>query len=965
MKILLLVSDLYKNIGGGQTVYKKIIEDTPGCEFYYFIENEKLDAQRPANAHPVKKIISKKYCTSRELIPAYLIENLNQVLPYAESVAGMLFDVVDIPDYCSFGYGMREIFEMYGVKVGRFVLAMHGNISDSIRLNWQSQPYLEAREAEFQQFSNVDGLYAISERYIAEWKGRKDRDVEYISPTPIVKESQREKNIAKNDQKRPDLYCIGRMERRKGNDIFIELSRWIDPDLYDKSYHVGDADFDNAGVSSTDRLYSVSVNRGLDLNFVGPVGWDELEKIFASRAMLVLPVRYDTLNLQVLEALFNGCPVAVSNKAGVCDYLDKEFPEIPYVKIDFDNIYASVADIENILRNYDEYCEKLTSIVNGLPLFTESFNMHQIYSKMLSKLAVDPQAMGIKLKRTLYLKAGAISSLKESLPDPVFELLKRTYCFFKTPLREHVKRSFIAPLAFKVHAILDYRSRVQRLRDIFNMRESGRCEISNKLNSLYDLGESSHFLRKDIWQAIGRLERIQENDEFYATYLIRTMRSMGTAAELPEVLRAVERCGMPHTAKALDAMYGDPEKTAERVYQYLKSAEKRNMHKPALECALEVDERSSESPKVSIIVSLYNAADKIPVFMTALLQQTLVKKGEVEFIFEDSNSPADEYAAIQKTCDNQVDYYYERSQGRETIQCAWNRGIAKARAPYLVFLGVDEVLYPDALEKLADFLDKNTETDWVMSDSLVTEVTPEGVLERDVMPYARSRTKDVDKDHVYLETCYLSWVGGMYRKSMHKKCGYYDETFRGAGDTEFKNRILSKINVAFFPETLGLFLNYPEERTTASPMAELEDLRAWYIYRSLGGVRYAFEDRPIEDAIALFYKCLGYRKSYCGHISTDFDYAYALSEYISQKNNDPQWKEWNRDICEIKEILKSFDSFSQNEAAIVTQHKIAKKYARLKMFERKHYKLLNGERDLHYAATNDNRYEQHSWMWRS
>ncbi len=157
-----------------------------------------------------------------------------------------------------------------------------------------------------------------------------------------------------------------------------------------------------------------------------------------------------------------------------------------------------------------------------------------------------------------------------------------------------------------------------------------------------------------------------------------------------------------------------------------------------------------------------------------------------------------------------------------------------------------------------------------------------GVYKNDVMTYRRDGGT---KDHVYLETCYLSWVGGMYRKSIHERFGYYDETFRAAGDTEFKNRILPYINVKFIPKTPGLFLNYPDDRTTASPRAEIEDLRAWYINRTPVCVRYAFENLPRQDAEKLFYAAVGYRKSYCKHISADFDYATYLAEYLSSRHD--------------------------------------------------------------------------------
>jgi hypothetical protein len=272
---------------------------------------------------------------------------------------------------------------------------------------------------------------------------------------------------------------------------------------------------------------------------------------------------------------------------------------------------------------------------------------------------------------------------------------------------------------------------------------------------------------------------------------------------------------------------------------------------------------------------------------------------------------------------------YARSAQRETIQAAWNRGIGLARAPYLVFLGVDETLYPETLGLLASELDRSPEVDWVMGDSLVTRVETNGLLKEDVMKYDRT---GAGKDHAYLETCYLSWVGGMYRKSIHERFGYYDESFGAAGDTEFKNRILPHIRVKFIPRTLGLFLNYPEGNTTASPRAEIEDLRAWYIHRTVAGVRYAFADRPVSEAEKLLALSLGYRKSYCGHLSSDIDYAKALAEYLCRRGSslattliaDLSWmqdslcsletagKKW-RAMLPVLKIIKTQTGFHKKE----------------------------------------------------
>ena len=139
------------------------------------------------------------------------------------------------------------------------------------------------------------------------------------------------------------------------------------------------------------------------------------------------------------------------------------------------------------------------------------------------------------------------------------------------------------------------------------------------------------------------------------------------------------------------------------------------------------------------------------------------------------------------------------------------------------------------------------------------------------------------QNHVYLETCYLSWVGAMYRRSIHDRFGYYDGSFRAAGDTEFKCRVLPFIKSERIPRLLGVFLNYPEGRTTGSAVAELEDIRAWYLQRTLGGVRYALKHCDPCEVEKLLLLCLRYRKSYTTHVSTDVEYAAEVGTHLRER----------------------------------------------------------------------------------
>src|SRR6266404_1144135 len=135
MKVLLITKDLYRNIGGGQTVYRRIVESAPDIDFFYYREEESAGAPRPPNAQAIPLSVRLKLkVLSAPPFPAYKREHLQDADRYARSVAGQRFDIVDIPDYFAFGSLLRDAFAHHRVTAERIVLAMHGNISTSLEM---------------------------------------------------------------------------------------------------------------------------------------------------------------------------------------------------------------------------------------------------------------------------------------------------------------------------------------------------------------------------------------------------------------------------------------------------------------------------------------------------------------------------------------------------------------------------------------------------------------------------------------------------------------------------------------------------------------------------------------------------------------------------------------------------------------------------------------------------------------
>jgi glycosyltransferase involved in cell wall biosynthesis len=999
VKVFLVTSDLFINAGGGQTVLRKVIASNPDVHFTYLRNNEPEDSQKPQNTRsaPLPSRRALRLDTPPPY-PVYEKTALEEADTIARSVAGESFDIVEMQDYNTFGSALRAACSHHGVKVGRFVLALHGSISTSIELQWGSpgDNVLEQRILEHKQFVEADAVYGISTAYIREWQQRWAREVYFVDPIRFVTSDQPSKNWT--GQGLPSLYCIGRSERRKGNDLFIELVRWLRPESYASASHIGPSVRLPNGVNSEHHLAHFSQRRRMDIPYLPSRDQQALLALYKTPSLVIIPTRYDSLNLVALEALFSGCPIAVSERAGVCEYLEQFHPNIPFTKIDFNNFYGSVPRVQLALDDYDLARQTLHQALSDYPpVSSSSLDVMDVYQKALDKSpssdsksilvpACQPgAALAQEFKDNTLMapkRANASFAYEEDTLSPLRRAAYLARHFMPEKLKEKIRPIFHVPKEFFVTrlrdsgyfgdaryfaTLLDARWLPSRLRDVAAKPERNQDALKEKLGTLYFYSGLSPLYRCNFWRDIARVERLRGNELMAAAYELRILRLLGRDPDgiVEGLVASLRGLGFVAEADGVEALYGDPAQAQRRVFDLLKerSVQLRNFKVKPWET---MQDHRFGKPKVSVIVSLFKAADKLPLFLSALMQQTLSQKGKVEIILVDSGSPTNERQVFDEfQREHKLNILFARSSERETIQAAWNRGISMARAPYLVFLGVDEAIYPETLELLAEELDRKPGIDWVMANSVVTAVDEHGLHKNDIMTYDRS---GATKDHTYLDTCFVSWVGGMYRRSIHDRFGYYDETFRGAGDTEFKNRIFPHIEVGFLDQMLGVFLNYPEGQTTASPMAEIEDSRAWYLFRSAGGVRYGFEDRSQHQVEDLLKLCLGYRKSYSGHISTDLDFGLLLAEHLIQRGASSELaKGLAPGLRDMVGNLRLFELAPRSPSKVHSFSLARHAWGSFKASEASHRSMLGDESvaACHYNVFNDNRYEQHSWLWKS
>jgi glycosyltransferase involved in cell wall biosynthesis len=384
MDVLLASFDLFKDVGGGQTYYRNLILRNPQIQFTYLRGSEPLDAPRPQNTRAIpcpNRFLTPPETSPIDLeVPRWLYRGFARANDVALAVAGHRFDVVDLPDYEQFGLFLRDAFDHHHVSVDRIALGMHGRVSTSFALNWsvEDRHCIDLVHVENLQYQTVDARYFISASYQEEWRAIDPVPTHLLDPLWFFQVPGLQPYEDRPGP--PDLNFVGRVEKRKGPDIFIHLAWWLPRSSYRVANLIGPPNLDRNGTSSNVYLERMIRNRRLTgVDLVRCMTPAELAQVYRSKSVTVVPSVYDTLNFVALESLLSGCPTAIGSGAGVCRYLRERFPELPFEPIDVVNWYDSLPRLEAILGNYLEYGQHLRAAIAAQDLQPRGPHITDVY----------------------------------------------------------------------------------------------------------------------------------------------------------------------------------------------------------------------------------------------------------------------------------------------------------------------------------------------------------------------------------------------------------------------------------------------------------------------------------------------------------------------------------------------------------------------------------------------------------
>jgi glycosyltransferase involved in cell wall biosynthesis len=192
---------------------------------------------------------------------------------------------------------------------------------------------------------------------------------------------------------------------------------------------------------------------------------------------------------------------------------------------------------------------------------------------------------------------------------------------------------------------------------------------------------------------------------------------------------------------------------------------------------------SEIKPLFSIITSTFNAGRFLENSILSVSSQTYKN---YEYIIIDGASTDDTLELI-KTYNSEITYW--SSEKDNGIYEAWNKGIRQAKGDWILFIGADDQLLPDALETYANFINRHISESYDYVSSKVERIRLDGTLEGIV---GKSW-----KWNEFQHRMTTAHPGSIHSKYFFQKFGYYSTEYKIVADYELLLRARNTLMAGF------------------------------------------------------------------------------------------------------------------------------------------------------------------------
>lgn len=212
--------------------------------------------------------------------------------------------------------------------------------------------------------------------------------------------------------------------------------------------------------------------------------------------------------------------------------------------------------------------------------------------------------------------------------------------------------------------------------------------------------------------------------------------------------------------------------------------------------------------RCSIFCSFFKGGKFIEGYLNNVYEQSVFE--DVEFIFLDCNSPEDEgLNYLTKIKDKNIKY--RRLDNDPGLYAAWNIAVKMCNAPIIGNWNIDDRKNREGLEILIKQFEKDENLDIAYGITYISKKPNEQYADNSfehIYPCLDHSLENLFKNNS--PHCMPLW-----KKNLHDKFGYFDETYETASDGDFWLRCaIGGATIKKISHPVGLYFENPNGRST-------------------------------------------------------------------------------------------------------------------------------------------------------
>jgi len=213
--------------------------------------------------------------------------------------------------------------------------------------------------------------------------------------------------------------------------------------------------------------------------------------------------------------------------------------------------------------------------------------------------------------------------------------------------------------------------------------------------------------------------------------------------------------------------------------------------------------------KCSIFCSFFKGEQFIHKYLENILEQTCFDT--TEFILLNCNSPENEYKYIQPFIEKYSNIKYYQLDSDPGLYSAWNIAVKKCSSSIIGNWNIDDRKNKEGLEILINQFDKDPTLDVVYGLTYISRKANEKYIDNsytEIYPYLPHSFENLLRNNS--PHCMPLW-----KKELHDRFGYFDESYKTASDGDFWLRCcVGGSNIKMVNHPVGLYYENPNGRST-------------------------------------------------------------------------------------------------------------------------------------------------------